>query len=135
MSEIAPWVPLVVTASSPSISDTVAAMKAGAVDLLEKPISSSTWQQAVQNHALAYDGPAQQLSASLTRNERIVLELLLMGWSNQEIAAKIVRSVRTVEGHREGVYAKFGVHSIAGLTSKACKLGLVRRWRRPFIEQ
>ena len=135
LTETAPWVPVIVTASSPSISDTVGVMKAGAVDFLEKPVSPSTWEQAVREHILGYDSPARELFAALTENERIILCLLLLGWSNQEIAAKVGRSVRTVEGHHEGIYAKFGVRNMAELTCKACKLGLVRRQRRPLAEQ
>jgi DNA-binding NarL/FixJ family response regulator len=54
--------------------------------------------------------------AALTRREREVLRLLAQGRSNDEIAAELVLSVRTVESHVAGVYTKIGV---AGRTARA----------------
>jgi LuxR family transcriptional regulator, maltose regulon positive regulatory protein len=52
----------------------------------------------------------------LTRREREVLRLLAQGRSNDEIAAELVLSVRTVESHVAGVYTKIGV---SGRTARA----------------
>jgi len=52
----------------------------------------------------------------LTRREREVLRLLAQGRSNEEIAAELVLSVRTVESHVASVYAKIGV---GGRTARA----------------
>jgi DNA-binding NarL/FixJ family response regulator len=53
---------------------------------------------------------------ALTRRERTVLRLLAQGHSNDEIAAELVLSVRTVESHVASIYSKIGV---SGRTARA----------------
>lgn len=62
----------------------------------------------------------------LTEREREVLGLLAEGFTNQQIAEKLVLSVRTVETHRAHLHEKLGVSGRAALvaTAKAAGLGL-----------
>src|SRR5205809_597747 len=56
------------------------------------------------------DGP-------LTEREREVLRLLALGYTNREVAERLVLSVRTIESHRENIQRKLGVRSRAELTN------------------
>ncbi len=68
---------------------------------------------------------ADALVEPLTAREREVLQLLLEGASNQEIACQLVLSVNTVKKHVLNLYGKLGVHSRAQATAKARMLHLL----------
>jgi two-component system response regulator NreC len=61
----------------------------------------------------------------LTAREREVLRLLAFGHTNQEIADRLVVSVRTIESHRAHVMAKLRVTTRAGLVREALRAGLL----------
>lgn len=61
----------------------------------------------------------------LTVREREVLRLLALGHTNQEIAERLVVSVRTVESHRAHVMTKLRVTTRAGLVREALHAGLL----------
>jgi DNA-binding CsgD family transcriptional regulator len=61
-------------------------------------------------------GPQRDLETGLTAREREVLRLVAKGRSNQEIAAELVLSVRTVERHISNIYDKIGA---AGKVARA----------------
>lgn len=87
---------------------------------------------AALGEALA-DGPGPALgvahpSSEFTRREREVLHLLASGLSNQEIAAALVLSVRTVERHAANVYEKLDVH---GPTARAA--AAAHAWRHGYL--
>lgn len=63
--------------------------------------------------------------AGLTAREAEVLELLVAGRSNREIAERLVVSVRTADHHVAAVLRKLGVKDRSGVASAAAKLGLV----------
>jgi predicted ATPase/transcriptional regulator with XRE-family HTH domain/DNA-binding CsgD family transcriptional regulator len=74
------------------------------------------------HHALdTVDGVAP---TGLTRRERDVLRLIVAGNSNQEIAAALVLSTRTVERHIANVYSKLGAHNRAAATAYALRHGM-----------
>lgn len=60
----------------------------------------------------------------LTRREREVIALVVQGLSNQEIAARLFLSVRTVENHRFNLIQKLDVKNTAALVKKAIEMGL-----------
>ncbi len=66
-------------------------------------------------------GPIDELTA----REREVLRLLALGHTNQEIAERLVVSVRTVESHRAHVMTKLRVSTRAGLVREALRAGLL----------
>ena len=73
-------------------------------------------------------GPRQATRAhplGLTRREREVLELLVTGSSNAEIAATLVISTRTVDHHVSAVLAKLGTPTRAEASAEATRRGLV----------
>jgi two-component system response regulator NreC len=66
----------------------------------------------------SYDG--------LTRRQREVLTLIAEGLSNQDIAAKLKISVRTVERHRENIMGRLNLHSRTDLVKYALRKGLIQ---------
>ena len=69
--------------------------------------------------------PARGPLDDLTAREREVLRLLALGHTNQEIAERLIVSVRTVETHRANLQAKLGVERRADLLRHARGRGLV----------
>ncbi len=61
----------------------------------------------------------------LTEREREVLTLIADGLSNQEVADRLVISVKTVERHRANILAKLGLHSRTELVKYAIRKGLI----------
>jgi two-component system CheB/CheR fusion protein len=102
----------------------VEAMRAGAVDFIEKPVRSEQLLAAVER-ALRHAAAPGELSAwrtaaslrlaSLTQRERQVMDEVVAGHANKEIAARLGISQRTVETHRANVMKKMGAASLADL--------------------
>lgn len=63
--------------------------------------------------------------ADLSPREREVLRLLALGYTNQEVAERLVVSVRTVESHRAHVMNKLRVDSRAAMVQHALRAGLL----------
>ena len=61
----------------------------------------------------------------LTPREREVLTLIAEGFSNAEIAEKLVISVKTVDRHRENIMRKLNLHSRIELVKYALRIGLI----------
>jgi FixJ family two-component response regulator len=116
--------PIIVLTGHGTVPTSVRALKAGAVDFLQKPAPPKMLLERVraaievdrQTRATAAEGAVvtEQL-AHLTPREREVMELLLAGKTSKEIAATLGVSVRTVEGHRRVVLSKTNVSSAAQL--------------------
>ena len=111
----------------------VRAMKAGAVDFIEKPFGEETILDAV-THALAYaaksrrspdsEGEASLRLELLTPREREVLVGLVAGLPNKTIAYDLGISARTVEIHRARVMEKMQVKSLSALVRLAISAGV-----------
>jgi DNA-binding CsgD family transcriptional regulator len=69
--------------------------------------------------------PSSAASAGLTRREREILAQLARGYTNREIAGRLVLSIRTVEWHRARIQWKLRVSTRAGLITAARTLGLL----------
>ncbi|MGB7744156.1 MAG: LuxR C-terminal-related transcriptional regulator, partial [Terracidiphilus sp.] len=69
--------------------------------------------------------------ARLTSREREVLDLVVMGKSNKEVANELGISEVTVKAHRGSMMQKMGAGSLAELVNQAAKLRLLRRNRNP----
>lgn len=120
--------PIIVITGAGDIPMTVRAMKAGAVDFLTKPFSDQEFLDAV-HVAISRDGAAQQEHAKveaaealfngLTKRERSVMEAIVSGLMNKQIAAKFEISEATVKLHRRNVMHKMEVRSVADLVKKA----------------
>lgn len=125
--------PVVVITAHGDIEMTVRAMKAGATDFLSKPYRDQDLLDAV-SHALEKD--RERLSAertleplraaydSLTPREREVVESVLAGLLNKQIASRIGISEVTVKKHRRQAMLKLSARSTVDLVSKVRSLGI-----------
>lgn len=77
---------------------------------------------------LVGDFVRQQQGAAdpLTPREMEVLALIAQGENSKSIGKRLYISVRTVEGHRDRIMQKLGIHSIAGLVKFAIRTGLAK---------
>ncbi|WP_010189023.1 response regulator transcription factor [Sphingomonas sp. PAMC 26605] len=114
--------PVIVLTGHGDITLSVRAIKAGAVDFLEKPFEKATLLLAIEEaFGRLFETQTQQLDASdatirlaaLTPRERDVLEGLVAGQPNKITAYKLGISTRTVEAHRANLTNKLGVRSIS----------------------
>jgi two-component system, chemotaxis family, CheB/CheR fusion protein len=111
----------------------VQAMKAGAVDFIEKPIGHkellTTIERALEQagdtaKASAWRETAASSIAGLTARQRQIMDLVLAGHPSKNIAADLGVSQRTVENHRAAVMKKTGSRSIPALIRLALAAGV-----------
>jgi two-component system response regulator FixJ len=111
----------------------VRAMKAGALDFIEKPFTTPTILASIEAalariEAAAARDPANTAAAAklglLSPREREVLDGLLAGLPNKTIAYDLAISPRTVEIHRARVMDKMGARSLSELIRLALAAGL-----------
>jgi two-component system, LuxR family, response regulator TtrR len=102
----------------------VARMKSGAVDFLEKPFNDAQMCKVVrkcldraeaQQTALALRVQVNARLERLTARERQVLELIVAGRLNKQIADDLSISIKTVEAHRANIMDKLNARTMADL--------------------
>ena len=125
--------PVVSLTGHGDVAITVKAMKAGAVDLLEKPFEKPALLDAIAaafkqlDDATANADRAREARiriAGLTLREQDVLRGLAGGFPNKTIARNLEISPRTVEVHRANLMAKLKVHSLSEALRIAFSAGL-----------
>lgn len=122
---IAPWIAVLVVSGYGDIPMAVRALKAGAANFLEKPLTKKGLLSAVES-ALAQNTEADPfVGKELTKAERRVLHFILDGKSNRETAHILHRSEKTIEVHRNHIMRKLGVDNVVGLIRRAAAMGLV----------
>jgi len=109
----------------------VSALKQGAVDFVEKPFGEREMLRVVEqclrleretrDRRLQEADTARRLG-QLTQREREVLELIIVGKLNKQIADVLGISIKTVEVHRARVMEKMGAHSLAELVQHVVAL-------------
>jgi len=113
-----PAVALVFMTAWPTTSHAVDAVRwHSGLDYLEKPIDEARLIAAV-NDGLAWSARQRRIAsvtASFTRRERDVFELLVRGHSNEEIGDRLAISARTVEDHRAAIVGKTRTNGLAQL--------------------
>jgi two-component system response regulator FixJ len=113
--------PVIVVTGHGDVPTAVQAMKAGALDFIEKPIDENRLLAAIEAALLEGAGTtrdnegmqAVQRMAALSPRERQVLEGIVAGKANKLIAYDLDISIRTVEVHRTRLLVRLGTHSIA----------------------
>jgi FixJ family two-component response regulator len=125
--------PVIFLSAYADVSQSVRAMKEGAVDLITKPFQERTLLEAV-SRALGLDDARRrdrdehrhlrQRYDTLTPRERMVLTLVVSGKLNKQVASLIGTSVKTVKVHRARVMSKMQATSLPELVLMADRLGL-----------
>ena len=106
----------------------IKAMKAGALDFIEKPIGREELLASIERalelshdseKALEWRATAAGHLAGLTARQRDVMERVLAGQPSKNIAADLGISQRTVENHRAGIMKRTGSKSLPALARLA----------------
>jgi len=123
--------PIIFLTAHGSVPLSVRAMKAGAMDFLEKPVEDQTLLDAV-SQALERDRQArlvqarrqalQELFTTLTPRERQVFQMVATGKLNKEIAFDLGTAEKTVKVHRGNLMRKLNCRSLAELVRLAQEL-------------
>lgn len=122
--------PLIFITGHGDVSMAVSSMKKGAVDFLEKPFSDEELCAVVRQHLdraiLSHQANSAEREAlgrveRLTGRERQVLDLIVGGRLNKQIADDLDISIKTVEAHRANIMTKLGARTMADLMRIALK--------------
>jgi two-component system, chemotaxis family, CheB/CheR fusion protein len=119
----------------------VRAMRAGAVGFIQKPISPDEFLTSIARALaltrdtvalLAWRETAAARIAGLTVRERQVMDLVVTGNPNKEIAALLTISQRTVENHRASVMKKIGARSLSELIHMTLSSSPDKAWQSMY---
>jgi FixJ family two-component response regulator len=128
--------PVIFITGHGDIPTSVNAMKAGAADFLPKPLKEKDLLTAIEQalvrsareHAARSEvNQIQQRVASLTPREREVLERVVLGQLNKQVAYDLGTVEKTIKVHRARVMQKMGVESLADLVRVAERVGIGKR--------
>ncbi|MBX4871462.1 response regulator transcription factor [Rhizobium bangladeshense] len=136
LESIGSKMPVVFMTGFGDIPMSVRAMKAGAVDFLTKPfkeqdildaVSTAMERDAQRRRQIAQSAAVVSLAETLTPREREVMDAVVRGLMNKQIAFELGISEVTVKLHRGNVMRKMEVRSVADLVRKAEVLGARER--------
>jgi FixJ family two-component response regulator len=126
--------PIVFLTGHGDISTTVQVIKAGAEDLLTKPVAKDKLLAAIER-AIARGRVRQEeddkleglrrLASGLTPRERQVFDRVARGGLNKQIAYELGTTERTIKAHRHNLMEKLGVGSLGELVLMAERLGML----------
>ncbi len=128
LKDLGVHLPVIIITGHADVPLAVEAMKAGAIDFIEKPFDDELLLAAIQVALDRYDeighreteiAQIQAKLQSLSAREREVLDGLLAGYPNKTIAYDLKLSPRTVEVHRANVMTKMGATSLSSLVRMA----------------
>ena len=134
LSELGSTLPIIFLTGHPDIPITVRAIKAGAEDVLTKPVTSNDLLPAIER-AFARHQTLRDLQnklnvvrariATLTPRQRKVFELIVRGNTNKAVARALGGTERTIKAHRHTVMEKMQARSVAELVSLAERVGVL----------
>jgi len=117
-------IPVVFMSGMARVSEAVRALKLGSLDFVEKPLDLQEMVDAIRRaidididrrSSSASAGEIQRRFARLSPREAEVMELVVRGAANKEVAAQLELSPKTVEVHRANVMRKTEANSLAEL--------------------
>ncbi|HEX4878383.1 MAG TPA: response regulator [Limnobacter sp.] len=123
-------VPIVFITGHGDVTLAVETMKNGAVDFLEKPFDEAKIKELIHQHmararelaeSSKVDEQINKLYAKLTTRELQVLERIVSGRLNKQIADDLNISIKTVEAHRANIMDKLQVATVADLLKIALR--------------
>jgi two-component system response regulator FixJ len=124
LHELGFLIPTIIITGHGDVPMAVEAMKAGAVDFIEKPFRDQVLLDSIQK-AIELDARTRRLQQErrevqariqlLTQREREVMDRLIAGRTNKNIAYELGISPKTVDFHRANVLEKAGVSSVVEL--------------------
>ena len=138
LNDLALNLPVIVMTGHGDVRLAVEAMKAGAIDFIEKPFDDDILLASIQRAIARYDQTGERAReaaqargklASLSPRENEVLQGLLAGHPNKTIAYDLKISARTVEVHRANVMTKMGAGILSDLVRMALAVDLLTMGR------
>lgn len=123
-------IPIVFITGHGDVTLAVETMKNGAVDFLEKPFDEAKIKELIHQHmqlahglahASKLDDQINKLYSRLTTRELQVLERIVSGRLNKQIADDLSISIKTVEAHRANIMDKLQVTTVADLLKIALR--------------
>lgn len=133
LKEIGASIPAVVITGHGDVPMAVAAMKAGAVDFIEKPFEDEALVEAIRRAASQLEESPVPVAAtatlrtrldSLSERERQVLSAVVAGLPNKTIGFDLGISPRTVEVHRANIMSKMQARNLPELVRMSIAIGL-----------
>ena len=127
-------IPIIFISGHADIPMTVRAMKSGAAEFLTKPfrdqdlldvIQRALDRERVVREKQRHLAELQERYARLSVREREVMNLVVVGRLNKQIAAELKISVETVQGHVKNILAKLSVHDRTEAVAVAIRRGIV----------
>lgn len=128
LSDAGDRLPAIMITGNSDVQMAVQAMKAGAIDFIEKPVASGELKACVEraielsrdaNKAVAHRENAARHVASLSPRQREIMALVLAGHPSKNIAADLGISQRTVENHRAAIMTRMDAKSLPALARQA----------------
>lgn len=136
--------PIIFLTGHGDIAMTVGAIKAGATDFLTKPVRDDDLLRAIEQalaHSVQVSSAMHELEVlrsrvgRLTVREREVMNLIVLGLLNKQVACELGTVEKTVKAHRARVMQKMEVGSLAELVRIADKIAVATVARNPFSPQ
>ncbi|MCP4992786.1 MAG: response regulator transcription factor [Gammaproteobacteria bacterium] len=128
-------IPIIIITGHGDVPMAVRAMKAGAVDFIEKPFNDELLLDSIRR-ALVQDQDQRSSQAeraeiatrlaNLTPREHEVMEMVTSGRANKDIASALGVSAKTVEAHRARVMEKMEANSLAALVKMVISTNLYK---------
>jgi RNA polymerase sigma factor (sigma-70 family) len=131
LSELGSTLPIIFLTGYPDISATVKVIKAGADNVLTKPVGSDELLRAIQRAIARHDteralnSELEALRArlsTLTPRQRQVFEMVVRGRTNKHAARELGCSERTIKAHRQMIMEKMQVQTVPQLVTIAERL-------------
>jgi len=128
LNELGIRIPTIIMTGHGDVPMAVEAMKAGALDFVEKPFRDQVMLDSIQK-AVEFDRQRREAERQhadfrsklelLTQREQQIMDMLIGGKANKVIAYELGISQKTVDFHRSNILGKLGVNSVVDLVRLA----------------